>query len=73
MSTFLILIVQMLADMGVPMMREVEQHLGAPPADVPAHRVPARGAVSQARTATEPEWQKRPKEFDPASGISNGF
>jgi len=74
MSTFLFLIVHMLADMGVPMMREVEHHLG----DAPAERVPeqrvgtARGGVSQARVV-EPEWQKRPKDFDTTTGISNGF
>ena len=74
MSTFLFLIVHLLADMGVPMMREVEHHLGEAPSDQVSERVgPARGGMSQARMAAEPEWQKRPKDFDPDSGISNGF
>jgi hypothetical protein len=71
MSTFLLLIVQLLADMGVPMMREIEHRLGDAPV---SHRAgPAHGGASQARVAAAPEWRKVPKDFDSTTEISNGF
>jgi hypothetical protein len=74
MSTFLLLIVQLLADMGVPMMRQLEHHLDDAPDNQATERIgPAGGGMTQARATVAPEYQKRPKEFDTTTAISNGF
>ena len=62
------------ADMGVPGMRQVEQHYT--PGMSHDQRVgPAavRTAPSQARSAPSSEWEKRTKQFDDTQEISNGF
>jgi hypothetical protein len=73
MSTFLLMIVQLLADMGVPMMRQIEHHIDDAPPGNHARIGPAHVGASQARVDVAQEWQKRPKDFDTTTEISNGF
>ena len=73
MSTFLYLIVQLLADMGVPGMRQLESHLDEAPGHHTSERVgPAHGGMVHARAAETAEYQKRPKDFDFTPEISTG-
>jgi hypothetical protein len=73
MSTFLLVIVHLLADMGVPMMRQVEQHYS--PTVTHVQRSGPEGAhdgASQSRSASY-DWDKRASKFDDTQEISNGF
>jgi hypothetical protein len=73
MSTFLVLLFQMLGDMGVPGAWSVAEHLDpAHQRHVPERVGPAESAPSYARAAPA-EWQKAPREFDRTTEISNGF
>ena len=72
MSTFFLMIVQLLADSGVPMMDHIERQLSDTAG--PITSAPSHGAASQARAAASWEWQKRPREIVLSpNGISNGF
>jgi hypothetical protein len=60
--------------MGVPGMRQVEQHY-TPPATHAQRIGPAavRTTPSQARSTPSSDWDKRTNPFDDTQEISNGF